>query len=113
MQGSNEVNNLLHSLKEFEARLRDLVGSDEAEVLLVREMEVFSSRDQRYRASMERFAHDLSNVLAPVQMSAYLLRLHVEGGEGEEILSAMEQSVTHGLDLVRQALSLARVEARG
>jgi signal transduction histidine kinase len=112
MQGSNEVDSLLQSLKEFETQLRDLVGSDQAESLLVREMEVFASRDQRYRVSMERFAHDLSNVLAPVQMSAYLLRLHVEGGEGEEILSAMEESVTHGLDLVQEALALARMEGK-
>jgi signal transduction histidine kinase len=113
MQGSDEVDNLLHSLKEIEARLRDLVGSDQAEAILIREMEVFASRDQFYRLSIEKLAHDLSNVLAPVQMSAFLLRLHVEGGEGEEILLAMEQSVTHGMDLVRQTLALARVEGRG
>jgi signal transduction histidine kinase len=112
MEGTDEVGHLLHSIRASEARLRDLVGSEQAEALLLREMEVITARDQRYRVSIEEFAHDLSNVLAPVQMSSYLLRLHVEGGEGEEILAAMEESVANGLDLVRQALELARTGRR-
>lgn len=112
MQGSNEVDHLLQSLRESEARLCDLVGSAQAEALLVREMGVIAAWDQRYRVSIEKFAHDLSNVLAPVQMSSYLLRLHVEGSEGEEILTAMESSVAHGLEIVRQAFSLAQREGR-
>jgi signal transduction histidine kinase len=112
MQGSNEVDHLLRSLRESEARLRDLVGSEEAEALLLREMEGVAAWDQRYRIAIEKFAHDLSNVLAPVQMSSYLLRLHVKGDEAEEILSAMEASVARGLEIVHQAFSLARIEGR-
>jgi signal transduction histidine kinase len=108
MMGSNEVDDLLRSIRDSEARLLDLVGSERAEALLLREMQAIAARDQRYRGSLEKFAHDLSNVLAPVQMSSYLLRIHVNGGEGEEILTAMEESVNHGLDIVRQALALAR-----
>lgn len=108
MMSSEEVDNLLRTIRDSENRLADLVGSEEAEALLLREMKSIAARDLRYRGSLEKLAHDLSNVLAPVQMSSYLLRIHVNGGEGEDILTAMEESVTHGLDIVRQALALAR-----
>ena len=104
-----EVDALLRTIGNAEAELRRLVGDAEAQALL-RSAHASSGAGREYRTDFERFAHDLSNILAPVQMSAYLLRIHVEGGEGEEILSAMEASVAQGLELVRRALTFAREE---
>jgi len=72
------------------------------------EVEGLPAGEEYLREAIRKLAHDFSNVLAPVQMSAYLLRTHVEGEEGEEILNAMEASVVQGMDLVRQAQAIAR-----
>lgn len=112
METPVEVGELLTILHDTEEKLSALVGRSEAEALLLLNDGILAERDRRGRAALEKFAHDLSNILAPVQMSAYLLHLHVEGGEGEEILSAMEASVTQGMELVQRAFGLARDGAR-
>lgn len=52
-------------------------------------------------------AHDLNNVLAPVLMSAPLLRLNATKPSDLRMLTAIEKSVERGSALVRQILSFA------
>jgi PAS domain S-box-containing protein len=53
-------------------------------------------------------AHDLNNVLAPVLMTAPLLRGHVTGSADLRILDILEKSAERGASLVRQILGFAR-----
>lgn len=53
-------------------------------------------------------AHDLNNVLAPVMMSATLLREAETVEEREKVLSILEGSVRHGSELIKQVLAFAR-----
>jgi PAS domain S-box-containing protein len=53
-------------------------------------------------------AHDLNNMLSPILMSIELLRDHVVGEDGHELLGTIEASAQRGADLVRQVLTFAR-----
>ncbi len=53
-------------------------------------------------------AHDLNNVLAPILLSAELIRLRSRDMESQGLLEAIENSAKRGADLVRQILYFAR-----
>ncbi|MBX3743688.1 MAG: PAS domain S-box protein [Verrucomicrobiae bacterium] len=53
-------------------------------------------------------AHDLNNVLTPVQMVADLLRTAVAGTEGERFLDLLTRSARRGADIIRQLLQFGR-----
>ena len=53
-------------------------------------------------------AHDLGNVLAPLVMSAELLKLRDDSEKNRALLEVMATSARRGADLVRQVLSLSR-----
>lgn len=53
-------------------------------------------------------AHDLNNILAPVLMSAPLLRWKLPQKEVEQILTSIETSARRGAELVRQLLTFGR-----
>lgn len=53
-------------------------------------------------------AHDLNNILAPIMMSASILRSEPLSPEGEEIVSTIESSAQRGADIVRQLLTFGR-----
>ena len=53
-------------------------------------------------------AHDLNNILAPILMSAPLLRMGMSAANTERTLNAIEQSAQRGADLVRQLLTFGR-----
>lgn len=53
-------------------------------------------------------AHDLNNILAPILMSAPILRLNLPPKEVEKILGTIETSAQRGADLVRQLLTFGR-----
>ncbi len=53
-------------------------------------------------------AHDLNNVLAPILMSAELLRYHDLPAEALNIIETMETSAKRGADIVKQVLTFAR-----
>jgi two-component system cell cycle sensor histidine kinase/response regulator CckA len=53
-------------------------------------------------------AHDLNNILAPILMSAPLLRLGLSAEKTERTLATIEESAQRGADLVRQLLTFGR-----
>jgi two-component system cell cycle sensor histidine kinase/response regulator CckA len=53
-------------------------------------------------------AHDMNNILAPILMSAPLLRMGMSAENTERTLNAIEQSAHRGADLVRQLLTFGR-----
>lgn len=53
-------------------------------------------------------AHDLNNVLTPVEMVADLLRSAVAGTEGERFLDLLTRSARRGADIIRQLLQFGR-----
>jgi PAS domain S-box-containing protein len=53
-------------------------------------------------------AHDMNNILAPIMMSAPLLRMSLSAAEAENVLSGIEVSAQRGAALVRQLLILSR-----
>jgi PAS domain S-box-containing protein len=52
--------------------------------------------------------HDLNNVLAPIMMSVALLKPRVPDLSGQEVVSIIEASAQHGMEMVRQVLSFTR-----
>ena len=53
-------------------------------------------------------AHDLNNILAPILMSAQILRMNSRDPESEEMLATIETSSQRGADIVKQLLTFAR-----
>ncbi|MGA3164071.1 MAG: PAS domain-containing protein [Verrucomicrobiota bacterium] len=53
-------------------------------------------------------AHDLNNILAPIMISATLLRQKVQDKEGLELLDSLEASAKRGADVVKQVLWFGR-----
>ncbi|WP_017315797.1 PAS domain-containing hybrid sensor histidine kinase/response regulator [Mastigocladopsis repens] len=58
-------------------------------------------------------AHDLNNILAPMLMSAQLLRMRISDERNQQLLATLETNAQRGAALVKQVLSFARgVEGR-
>ncbi len=53
-------------------------------------------------------AHDLNNILAPIIMSAAVLRRSVVTADGEKMLGIIESSAERGAGIVKQVLTFAR-----
>jgi nitrogen-specific signal transduction histidine kinase/CheY-like chemotaxis protein len=53
-------------------------------------------------------AHDLNNVLAPIILSAPVLREHVTNPDDLRIITSLEKSAERGINLVRQILAFAQ-----
>lgn len=53
-------------------------------------------------------AHDLQNVLAPIDMSVHLLKKRLSGKSDRAIIKAIEKSARTGLDLVESILTYGR-----
>jgi two-component system cell cycle sensor histidine kinase/response regulator CckA len=53
-------------------------------------------------------AHDMNNILAPILMSAPMLRMGMSAENTERTLIAIEQSAQRGADLVKQLLTFGR-----
>ena len=53
-------------------------------------------------------AHDLNNILAPIMISATLLRQKIHDKEGLELLAGVEASAKRGADVVKQVLWFGR-----
>jgi PAS domain S-box-containing protein len=53
-------------------------------------------------------AHDLNNILAPIMMSAPILRLDLPQQKRADIVDAIEVSAARGADIVRQVLAFGR-----
>ena len=53
-------------------------------------------------------AHDLQNILAPVQLSVGLLNKRIKDVKGRKILKATEESANNGLLLIKNILSIGK-----
>jgi two-component system cell cycle sensor histidine kinase/response regulator CckA len=53
-------------------------------------------------------AHDLNNALAPILMSAQLLRMRFDDSDMHKTLDVLEASAQRGADMVKQVLTFAR-----
>ena len=56
-------------------------------------------------------AHDINNVLAPIMLSAELLKPLVQSNEGRNLLASIEQGARHGSGLMQQLLAFSRGSA--
>ena len=76
-----------------------------------KEMEAKFFRAQRLEAIgslASGIAHDMNNILAPIMMSAPLLRMGLSVEQTEKTLVTIETSAQRGADLVRQLLTFGR-----
>jgi two-component system cell cycle sensor histidine kinase/response regulator CckA len=76
-----------------------------------KELEARFFRAQRLEAIgslASGIAHDMNNILAPILMSAPLLRLGLSAEETDQTLSTIETSAQRGSDLVKQLLTFGR-----
>lgn len=53
-------------------------------------------------------AHDLNNVLAPIQMASEIFKLKLTDDKSQKLISIIQSSVTHATDLIRQILLFGR-----
>jgi two-component system cell cycle sensor histidine kinase/response regulator CckA len=102
-------------LVEFNVRLvkldRDYLVANVRDITERKELEANSLRAQRLDAIgtlTSGIAHDMNNILAPIMMSAPLLRMGLSAEKREQTLVAIEASAQRGADLVRQLLAFAR-----
>ena len=76
-----------------------------------RDMEAKFFRAQRLEAIgslASGIAHDMNNILAPILMSAPILRMKVGAEKTEEILNIIETNAQRGANLIRQLLNFGR-----
>lgn len=76
-----------------------------------KELEAKFFRAQRLEAIgslASGIAHDMNNILAPIMMSAPLLRMGLSVEKREQTLATIETSAQRGADLVRQLLTFGR-----
>jgi PAS domain S-box-containing protein len=81
----------------------DITGKKPLEAQLLR-----AQRLESIGAMASGIAHDLNNCLSPILMGVAVLKDLVPDPSVQNILSAMEASVTRGADVVRQVLTFAR-----
>ena len=55
-------------------------------------------------------AHDFNNILAPIVLSAGIIRARDAEGQNEKLIKTIEQSAERGSELVKQILSFTRIE---
>lgn len=85
------------------ATVRDVTERKELEAQFFR-----AQRLESVGSLASGIAHDMNNILAPILMSAPLLRLGLSAEKTEQMLSTIETSAQRGADLVRQLLSFGR-----
>jgi PAS domain S-box-containing protein len=76
-----------------------------------KEMEAKFFRAQRLEAIgslASGIAHDMNNILAPIMMSAPILRMKLTPEKTEEILDIIETNAQRGANLIRQLLTFGR-----
>lgn len=92
----------------FVAVQQDVTERKQNEARLLR-----AQRLESIGALASGIAHDLNNILAPIMMSAPMLRWNLPAQEAEQTLAAIETSAQRGADLVKQLLLFGRgVEAK-
>jgi two-component system cell cycle sensor histidine kinase/response regulator CckA len=85
-----------------------IVNSDITEKKRLESHYIRSQRMESIALLTGGMAHDLQNILAPVAMSVPLLRARINDASGREILKAVEESASSGLELVKNILTYGR-----
>lgn len=100
---------------EFSARYvkldRDYIVTVARDISERREMESKFFRAQRLEAIgslASGIAHDMNNILAPILMSASIMRLGLSAEKIEQMLVTIETNSQRGADLMRQLLTFGR-----
>ncbi len=88
------------------ARLNSLVDVSEKRVLEEKFLRV--QRLEAIGTLSGGIAHDLNNILAPILMSAGVLRPRMVDPEDQELMALIENSVRRGADIIRQLLTFSR-----
>jgi PAS domain S-box-containing protein len=84
---------------------------NERDITEIKDMEEQFLRAQRLESVgtlASGVAHDLNNILAPILMSAPMLRLDLDESMRENLVSTIEASAQRGADIVRQILTFTR-----
>ena len=84
---------------------------NERDITEIKDMEAQFLRAQRLESVgtlASGIAHDLNNILAPILMSAPMLRMELDEPMRENLVSTIEASAQRGADIVRQILTFTR-----
>jgi PAS domain S-box-containing protein len=84
---------------------------NERDITEIKDMEEQFLRAQRLESVgtlASGVAHDLNNILAPILMSAPMLRMDLDETMRENLVSTIEASAQRGADIVRQILTFTR-----
>lgn len=90
-------------ITHFVAVQQDVTERKQNEARLLR-----AQRLESIGALASGIAHDLNNILAPIMMSAPMLRWNLPPHEVEETLTSIESSAQRGAELVKQLLLFGR-----
>ncbi|MBL9167650.1 MAG: response regulator [Verrucomicrobiales bacterium] len=90
-------------ITHFVAVQQDVTERKQNEARLLR-----AQRLESIGALASGIAHDLNNILAPIMMSAPMLRWNLPAHDSEEILTSIETSAQRGAELVKQLLLFGR-----
>jgi PAS domain S-box-containing protein len=84
---------------------------NERDITEIKDMEEQFLRAQRLESVgtlASGVAHDLNNILAPILMSAPMLRMELDETMRDNLVTAIEASAQRGADIVRQILTFTR-----
>ncbi len=99
----NRLTRLVPAVRRALEDARKRAALKEAEARLLR-----AQRLESIGALASGIAHDLNNILAPIMMSAPMLRWGLKPDEVEKTLVSIEKSARRGADLVKQLLLFGR-----
>ncbi len=91
------------TLLYYEGSLTDITEKKKLETELLR-----TQRVESIGRLAGGIAHDMNNILAPIMMSAPLLRMALPRADIERTLATIESSAKRGADLVKQLLMFSR-----
>lgn len=97
------LHNLQGQVTHFVAVQQDVTERKQQEARLLR-----AQRLESIGSLASGIAHDLNNILAPIMMSAPMLRWNLPAQEAEETLTSIERSAQRGAELVKQLLLFGR-----
>ncbi len=103
-----DVEVISHDLILDSRPARLVISSDITEKKRVEANMLRSQRLESLGTLAGGIAHDLNNVLSPINMSVFLLRSKVTDRHGQEILDTLEEMVERGTNMVKQVVSFAK-----
>jgi PAS domain S-box-containing protein len=103
LEGSISVKMAEGEVVSLRCILRDVTEKKKLEEQLLR-----NQRMESIGTLAGGVAHDLNNALAPILMSAQLLRMKINDPDCQHTLDLLEASAERGADMVKQVLTFAR-----